>query len=74
MEYWAVLWVTVLSGPLEGSTSGLIYNSLAQCEAAISPIVETIDGQYDYSIVCEETVTPSSSPMRPKRNPIYEEN
>lgn len=73
MEYWTVMWITVLSGPLEGSTSGLIYNSLVQCEAAIAPVVGTIDGQYDYSVLCEEAVTPSSS-IRPQRNPIYEEN
>lgn len=73
MEYFTVLWITVLSGPLEGSTSGLIYNSLAQCEAAIAPVVSTIDGQYDYNVICEETITPSSF-IRPQRNPIYEEN
>lgn len=73
MEYWTVLWITVLSGPVDGSTSGLIYSSLAQCEAAIVPVVETIDGQYDYSVICEETTT-ASAVVRPKRNPIYEEN
>lgn len=68
MEYWAVLWVTVLSGPLENSTSGLIYKSLDQCEAAINTVAGTITGQYDYQIYCEESYTPSSS-IRPKRRP-----
>lgn len=73
MEYFTVLWITILSGPLEGPTSGLIYNSLAQCEAAIAPVVGTVVDQYDYSVLCEET-TKASVTIRPKRNPIYEEN
>lgn len=68
MEYWTVLWITVLSGPLENSTSGLIYENLAACETAIAPVVATIDGQYDYSVVCEETALASAS-IRPQRRP-----
>lgn len=66
MEYWTVLWITVLSGPLDGSTSGLIYPSLEQCEAAIAPVVETLS--YDFNVLCEETITPSSS-IRPMPRP-----
>lgn len=66
MEYWTVLWITVLSGPLADSTSGLIYENLEQCEAAIKPITDTLE--YDYSVVCEESMTPSAS-IRPKRRP-----
>ena len=73
MEYWTVLWITILSGDLENSTSGLIYKTLDQCEAAINTVAGTITSQYNYQIYCEETVTPSSSPT-PKRNPIYTEN
>lgn len=73
MEYFTVLWLTVLSGPLTGSTTGIVYNSLAQCEAAIIPVTDTVSGQYDYSVVCEESATPSRTPQ-PKRNPTYEEN
>jgi hypothetical protein len=68
MEYWTVLWITVLSGPLDGSTSGLIYRDLSACEAAISPVVATIDGQYDYNVICEETLLPSSL-LRPQPRP-----
>ena len=70
MEFWSVLFVTVLSGPLEGSTSGLIYKNFAECEAAIPAVVGTFDGQYDYTIWCEESTTLSAS-VKPKRNPIY---
>lgn len=74
MEYWTLLIVTVLSeGALENATSGLVYRSMADCEAAIPAVVVTLDNQYDFKVACEETAVPSSSP-RPKRNPIYEEN
>jgi hypothetical protein len=66
MEYFTILWITVLSGPLDGSTSGLVYENLEQCEAAINPITDTLE--YDYSVICEETVVPSSS-IRPKARP-----
>lgn len=66
MEYFTILWITVLSGPLDGSTSGLVYENLEQCEAAINPITDTLE--YDYSVICEETVVPSSSP-RPQPRP-----
>lgn len=72
MEYWTLLVVTIFSeGPLEGATSGLVYRSLADCEAAIPAVVVTLDEQYDFNVACEETEVPSSS-IRPKRNPIYE--
>ena len=65
-EYWTVLWITVLSGPLADSTSGLIYPSLEQCEAAINAVTDTLE--YDYSVICEETLVPSSS-IRPQPRP-----
>lgn len=66
MEYWTVLWITVLSGPLDGSTSGLIYPSLEACEAATTTISNTLT--YDHSLVCEETITLSAS-IRPMPRP-----
>jgi hypothetical protein len=68
MEYWTILWITVLSGPLDGATSGLIYENLAACEVALPTVLATIDGQYDYNVVCEETETPSAS-IRPMPRP-----
>lgn len=66
MEYFTVLWITILSGPLDGTVTGLVYNNLEQCEAAIEPVVATLE--YDFNVACEETVLPSSS-IRPKRRP-----
>lgn len=66
MEYVTLLMITVLSGPVDGSTSGLIYNSFAECEAAINAVTDTLS--YDYKVRCEETDIPSSS-IRPKLRP-----
>lgn len=66
MTYWAIMWITVLSGPLDGSTSGLLYTSLAKCEASINVVTDTLD--YDYSVVCEETQVMSAS-IRPQPRP-----
>lgn len=69
MEYWTVMWITVLSGvAVEGSTSGLVYPSLKACEEAIAPVVATLP--YDFNVICEETAT-MSRVVRPVRNPIY---
>ncbi len=66
MEYWTVMWITVLSGPLDGSTSGLIYESLAQCESFINTVTETLP--YDYQVICEESYIASKS-IRPMPRP-----
>lgn len=66
MTYFTVLWVTILSGPLEGSKSGVIYPTLEACEASIQPV--TAQMTYDFNVVCDETLIPSSSP-RPKPRP-----
>lgn len=65
MEYWTILWVTFLGGPFDQQVMFLAYPSLAQCEAAISPVAETLP--YDFNIKCEESTTPSASaPPRPR--------
>lgn len=67
MEYWTVMWITVLSGGVvEGSETGLVYPSLEACEAAIIPVTDTL--QYDFNVICEETGALSAS-IRPKRRP-----
>ncbi len=71
MEYFTILWITVLGGPLDGSTSGLVYSSLDQCERATTVVSATLD--YDHNMSCDESMLLSMS-VRPKRNPNYEEN
>lgn len=66
MEYWTVMWITILSGYLEGANIVIPYPSLAACEAALNPVSDTLD--YDHSLVCEEGDVMSAS-IRPKPRP-----
>lgn len=68
MEYWTVLWITILSGPLDGTSSGLIYKSLEQCQASMNLVTHNLD--YDYTVMCDETLTPSYS-VRPRPRPEH---
>jgi hypothetical protein len=70
MEYWTVMWITVLSGYLEGATLALPYETEAQCLAALNAVSDTLP--YDHNLECRVGDVPSSS-IRPKRNPIYGE-
>ena len=66
MTYWTILWVTLLSGPFDGDRFFMVYPSLETCEAALTPVSDTLP--YDHSMICEETTALSSS-LRPKRRP-----
>ncbi len=66
MEYWTVMWITVLSGALDGTTSGLVYPNLETCEGSIQEVTATLE--YDYSVLCEESNLVSKA-VRPKRRP-----
>ena len=67
--FWTILWVTALGGPYDSESAFLVYPSLEACEAALTPVSDTLP--YDHNMICEETEMPSSS-IRPKRNPRYE--
>lgn len=66
MEYWTVLWITVLGGPLDGTGSGLLYQSMQECDAARAVISDTLP--YDHSLECIETAVISAS-IRPMPRP-----
>jgi hypothetical protein len=66
MSYWTVLWITVLSGPLDGADTGLIYPDYVSCVSAHKAITDTLP--YDYTARCEQTETPSGS-IRPRKRP-----
>ncbi len=66
LEYWTVMWITVLSGYLEGASLALPYETEAQCLAATTAISDTLP--YDHSLECRVGDVPSSS-IRPKRRP-----
>jgi hypothetical protein len=66
MTYYAILFITALSGPLDGHVSAVLYPSMADCEAATRAVSDTL--AYDHTITCEMTDTASGS-IRPKRRP-----
>lgn len=68
MMYWTVLWITVLGGPLDGTQSGIVFRSEAECEAARPAAYEMVKDQYDAILDCEPSDLPSGS-IRPKRRP-----
>lgn len=47
-----VMWVTMLSGPLDGTVYGIVYYSEQACLEAKATISETLD--YDHNLVCQE--------------------
>ena len=69
MTYWTILWITLLSGPLDGQKAYMVYPSMETCRKALTVISDTIS--YDHNMICEETPTMSTS-LRPKRNPRYD--
>lgn len=46
-----ILWITVLSGPLDGDTYGIPYLTMDACMAAMKPVGDTLD--HDYVMGCE---------------------
>ena len=42
MTYWTIMWITVLSGYLDGTVLAVPYETLEQCEAALQPISNTL--------------------------------
>lgn len=68
MIYWTVLWITIISGPLDGAVTGLVYRSEAECRATHQIVAETLGDAYDYKIKWEPDALPSGS-ARPKARP-----
>ena len=66
MEFWAIMWITMMGGMLDGETTSVAYPSLDACEAALTPVSNTLP--YDHSIVCEETALASGS-IQPQQRP-----
>lgn len=66
MEYWTILWVTILSGPLDGTVYGIPYPTEQACSAATRTVGDGFG--YDHNMECEVTPTLSAS-IRPKRRP-----
>jgi hypothetical protein len=46
-----ILWITIHSGHLDGDTFGIPYMTPEACKAAMKPVGDTLD--YDYNMQCE---------------------
>jgi len=68
MQQWAILWITVLAGPFDGISSGIPYQSMAECQAATRAISDAI--KVDHRLTCTPTSVGTAT-VRPKRNPVY---
>ena len=66
MEFWTIMMITILSGPMEQIQMGLIYPSEQACLKAVNQVTITL--AYDYKVDCEVTETLSST-IRPKARP-----
>lgn len=47
-----ILWITILSGPMDGMTFGVPFESMDACKSATSAISQTLD--YDHNLECKE--------------------
>jgi len=48
--YLTILWITIHSGPLDGSSYGIPFLTEAACMKAMKPVGDALD--YDYSMEC----------------------
>lgn len=68
MTYWTILLITILSGPMEGSQSIILYFSEDDCLNATRTVSDSINGAYDHKLECMVSDTPSGS-IRPEPRP-----
>lgn len=68
MTYWTILLITILSGPMEGSQSTILYFSEEDCSNATRIVSDSINGAYDHKLECMVSDTPSGS-IRPESRP-----
>jgi hypothetical protein len=51
ITYMTILWITALSGPLDGANYGIPYVTEEACKAAMVAVGDTLD--YDHKMQCE---------------------
>jgi len=66
MDFWTIMLITILSGPLEDTQMGLVYPSEQACYEAVNQVTDTLP--YDYKVECEVSVSVSST-IRPRPRP-----
>jgi hypothetical protein len=70
MEFWTFLVIT-LGAPYDGYVSALPYRSIAECNAAMEVVADTMRSVPVEMVQCIESSKISKS-QRPKPNPFYE--
>ena len=68
MTFFTILFITTLSGPMDGAQSYVLYGSMDACQNATATVGATLG--YDHGPECVESATAARS-IKPKRNPIY---
>ena len=68
MTHWTIMLITILSGPMTGTATPILYRTEALCQAATVPVSNSLDGSYDHKLACLLTVSASSS-IRPRARP-----
>ncbi len=68
MTYWTIMIVTILSGPMDGTPTNLLFKTPESCEAARAVVFDTLSDDYDLNVECFISDTPSGS-IRPKVRP-----
>lgn len=51
MTTMVVLWITILSGPMDGMTYGIPFQRMEDCKSAKAEISNQLD--YDHNLECE---------------------
>lgn len=68
MTYWTIMLITIISGPMAGTETPLLYRTEALCRAATVSVSNSLYGSYDHKLSCLLTVSASGS-TRPKARP-----
>lgn len=52
MTHAVVLWITILSGPMDGMVFGVPYETMEACRAAKNAVSDTLT--YDHKLECKD--------------------
>ena len=68
MTYWTIMLITILSGPMVGTATPILYRTEALCQAATASVSNSLSESYDHKLACLPTVKASAF-IRPKQRP-----
>jgi hypothetical protein len=68
MTHWTIMLITILSGPMAGTATPILYRTEALCQAATASVSNSLSESYDHKLACLPTVRASIS-AHPKERP-----